>query len=415
MILIVIIMMACVFSCSEDKVVNEEPATLNFTNQYPADGADSIPLFTRFSWEHENPTGIVNYYDLYLGTNSNPPLVHPDIFETNYYPFKLHDSTTYFWRIVVRDRDQNEYTGPTWSFSALNGPPTQPANPIPPADTTVPPAPIELQWESSELDDEAMEFDVYFGTEANPPLFESNRTSMVININDLENHTDYFWKIVARDESGHETTGDIWQFTAENFAPTAPSNPFPANNATGIGIDFTFSWLSEDTEDDAISYDLYLGTEIDPPLEMNNLTINNLFSPWRKVALAEQTLQAIYDAQIEWRTTGHGTYTLNGVTASSANPNGFNTIGVTIDSTDVYSYVMTATTNTFTCTATANIDHDVHVDTRTIDQTGELTNTINDLNTPFEASSTYYWKIIAWDTYDDSTVGPVWQFTTGTE
>lgn len=307
MIVFLAVIVAALLSCSKEKTVNQEPVTLNFVNFYPANGADSISLYPTFDWEHENPDNIVFYYDFYLGTNSDPPLIKPDIFTNSYRPFVLHDSTTYFWKIVARDRDQNEYIGPIWSFSALNGPPTQPANPFPPEDTTIPPAPIEIRWESWELDGEPVEFDVYFGTEADPPLYESDCQNRTTDISGLENQTDYYWMIVARDELGHETIGNIWHFRAENFAPSMPSDPFPADGATNIGINFTFGWQSEDTEDDTISYDLYFGADIDPPLEMNDLTTNVLISPWQKIALAEQTLLDIYDAQAAYRVE-HDTY-----------------------------------------------------------------------------------------------------------
>jgi hypothetical protein len=43
-----------------------------------------------------------------------------------------------------------------------------------------------------------------------------------------------------------------------------------------------------------------------------------------------------------------------------------------------YTYRIVADSNSFSCTATANLDDDAAVDTWTIDQDGALTNTIND-------------------------------------
>ena len=415
MILIFVMIVAFLSGCSDEKVLDQAPVTLNFINTYPADGADSIPLYPIFSWEHENPDNNVYYYDFYLGTSSNPPLIKPDIFEYSYRPFVLHDSTTYYWKIVARDRDQNEYIGPIWSFSALNGPPTSPANPFPPEDTTVPPSSIELRWESYELDDEPVEFDIYFGDETVPPLLISNYSSLVIDINDLENQTDYYWKIVARDTIGNESVGDVWHFLSANYAPTVPSNPYPVDDAADISLDFSFNWQCEDTEDDTLNYDFYLGTASDPPLEMNELTINGLISPWQRRAVARQTLLDIYTAQMEYRDE-HSTYTCNGEIASSDAPDTYYlNLGIIIDSLDVYTYLMQAHSNTFSCRATANLDFDADIDTWSINQSGALTNLIDDMNTPFNTDTTYYWKIVAKDTYGDSTIGPVWHFTTGSE
>ena len=59
-------------------------------------------------------------------------------------------------------------------------------------------------------------------------------------------------------------------------------------------------------------------------------------------------------------------------------PNAFAQIGVDIMASSRYTYAMVATANTFTCTATGNLDDDATNDVWTIDQTGTLTNTTDD-------------------------------------
>jgi hypothetical protein len=72
-------------------------------------------------------------------------------------------------------------------------------------------------------------------------------------------------------------------------------------------------------------------------------------------------------------------YCLNGVTASSTAPVAYAQIHVEVMLPARYSYVMSVPSRgVFTCTATANIDDDVTVDTWTIDNTGSLINTIDD-------------------------------------
>ena len=48
--------------------------------------------------------------------------------------------------------------------------------------------------------------------------------------------------------------------TQANQAPSQPSNPSPANNATGIGLNPTFSWNSVDPDGDQVYYKLMLST-----------------------------------------------------------------------------------------------------------------------------------------------------------
>ena len=96
-----------------------------------------------------------------------------------------------------------------------------------------------------------------------------------------------------------------------------------------------------------------------------------------KMSEARQLLKQVYTMQRAFRQENN-TYTLNGATASAAAPNAFAAIGVEVGASARYSYAMVAAVNTFTCTATADLDDDATVDTWTIDQNGTLTHTIDD-------------------------------------
>ncbi|NLI16246.1 MAG: prepilin-type N-terminal cleavage/methylation domain-containing protein [candidate division Zixibacteria bacterium] len=96
-----------------------------------------------------------------------------------------------------------------------------------------------------------------------------------------------------------------------------------------------------------------------------------------KQSEAKQLLKQIYTMQHAYRQE-FDSYCLNGVTASAAAPNAFAQIGVEIQTTARYTYVMVAAANTFTCTATANLDDDAANDVWTINETGTLTCTSND-------------------------------------
>ena len=96
-----------------------------------------------------------------------------------------------------------------------------------------------------------------------------------------------------------------------------------------------------------------------------------------KQSEAKQLLKQIYTMQRAYRQE-FNSYCLNGVTASSAAPTAFARLGVDIMAKARYSFAMVSAVNTFTCTATANLDDDVAIDTWTITQTGELVNTIDD-------------------------------------
>ena len=95
-----------------------------------------------------------------------------------------------------------------------------------------------------------------------------------------------------------------------------------------------------------------------------------------KQSEAKGILKQVYTMQHSFRQAGT-TYGDGGVTAVASGS--FPTIGVEIMVGARYTYVMVAAANTFTCTATANLDDDATNDVWTVDQTGDLVNTTNDV------------------------------------
>ncbi len=96
-----------------------------------------------------------------------------------------------------------------------------------------------------------------------------------------------------------------------------------------------------------------------------------------KQSEAKQLLKQVYTMQHAYRQEFNA-YCLNGVTATALAPTTFARVGVDIGASARYSYAMVAAANTFTCTATANLDDDATNDVWTIDDTGTLTCTSDD-------------------------------------
>jgi prepilin-type N-terminal cleavage/methylation domain-containing protein len=96
-----------------------------------------------------------------------------------------------------------------------------------------------------------------------------------------------------------------------------------------------------------------------------------------KQSEAKQLLKQVYSMQRAYFMLNES-YCLDGVSASTAAPDAFSQIHVEIMPSARYTYTMACAVNTFTCTATANIDDDGTIDTWTIDNDGQLINTVND-------------------------------------
>jgi type IV pilus assembly protein PilE len=95
-----------------------------------------------------------------------------------------------------------------------------------------------------------------------------------------------------------------------------------------------------------------------------------------KQSEARQLLKQVYTMQHAYRQANNA-YGDGGVTAAAGGS--FPQIGVEVMQGARYTYVMVAAANTFTCTATGNIDDDAAIDTWTVDESGVITVTINDV------------------------------------
>ena len=96
-----------------------------------------------------------------------------------------------------------------------------------------------------------------------------------------------------------------------------------------------------------------------------------------KQSEAKQLLKQIYTMERAYRQENN-TYVTGDATPQAAGGS-FPVLGVEIMTDARYSYAHVQAVNTFTFTATADLDDDVAIDTWTIDQDGVLTNTINDV------------------------------------
>jgi type II secretory pathway pseudopilin PulG len=101
-----------------------------------------------------------------------------------------------------------------------------------------------------------------------------------------------------------------------------------------------------------------------------------------KQSEAQLILKQIYVGQRAFRQASmNNQYWVPGGPASAADPQAFQEIWVEIMNDARYTYTMVVAGNTFTATAEGNLDTDATLDTWTVDQTGEIVNTINDVTT----------------------------------
>ncbi|MDP2303398.1 MAG: carboxypeptidase regulatory-like domain-containing protein [Ignavibacteria bacterium] len=151
--------------------------------------------------------------------------------------------------------------------------------------------------------------------------------------------------------------------TVANIAPTAPANPFPINNETGIATNVILTWVSTDADGDALTYDIYFGTSTNPSLEVSGRTVAT-YSPaslssnttyfWKIVAKDGKGGTTTGDI---WRFTtssGISNASITGIISNATNNNPISgaTVKLMQGSTTLNTQT-TGTTGTYTMTALA--------------------------------------------------------------
>lgn len=132
----------------------------------------------------------------------------------------LNKGTAYYWRVKATDsKNSSSNYSSTYSFyteaeAVANHLPFLPQLVQPETNSFINTTTATLKWTASDVDtNDILVFDVYFGT-TNPPTAKvgSNLASTSLNTNTLQPATNYYWKVVVKDNKGGETTGQVWNF-----------------------------------------------------------------------------------------------------------------------------------------------------------------------------------------------------------
>ena len=201
-------------------------------------------------------------FDLYFGNTNPPPLIANNISWMEYLPHDpLNWSETYYWKVDERDQNDDMTYGDIWSFNTRgNDPPNEPDWEIPSNESTGVPILVNLTWICNDPDGDDVTFDVYFGDALIMPQVTWNQTEKWFITEALDFGKAYFWKIVAWEEYGLNTTGEIWHFTTEaNVPPDQAVDPRPVDGDPAVPLEgVVLEWNGSDPNvGDILSYDLY--------------------------------------------------------------------------------------------------------------------------------------------------------------
>jgi len=239
-------------------------------NPNPTNNSNDIGVNISLNWIGGDPdTEDTVTYDIYFGTDPNPIIIeimHPTI---TYNPVRLEYDTQYYWRIDSMDNHGLKTIGNIWTFHTKeNDPPNLPSNPNPSNGSTSVDVNTDLSWVGDDPDNDIVVYDVYFGTDSNPPNVELDYTNTTFDLELLDYNTKYYWRIIAWDIYENSTIGPIWNFnTTENNPPYIPSNPNPSNGSTSVDVNTDLSWNGGDPDiSDIVLYDIYFGNTSNPTI-----------------------------------------------------------------------------------------------------------------------------------------------------
>ncbi|MDH7517915.1 MAG: hypothetical protein QHH19_06190, partial [Candidatus Thermoplasmatota archaeon] len=383
------------------------------SNPYPPNGAVNVNLNADLSWSGGDPDGDPVTYDVYFGTTSSPPKVVGNQSGTTYDPGTMNYNTLYYWKIVSWDNYGASTVGPIWSFTTrTNHPPNTPSNPSPANGATNVPITADLSWTGGDPDPgDTVVYDIYFGTTNPPPILVYGHTTTTYDLYTLNYNTLYYWKIVAWDSFGESTPGPVWSFTTiANSPPYTPSNPNPSDGASNIDIDAILSWTGGDPDGDPVTYDVYFGTVSPPPKVVGNQTSTSYDPPG----------DLAFGTTYYWRIVAWDNY-------------GGSAVGPIWSFTTRFNNPPYTPYNPYPSDGATNVNLNVDLSWSGGDPDGDIVTydvyfgtttpppkiVANQSATTYDPGmlnygTTYYWKIVSWDNYGASTVGPIWSFTTKT-
>gem|GEM_PF-6736903 len=135
-----------------------------------------------------------------------------------------------------------------------NLPPNEPNTPNPAHGATNVALNAVLSWVGGDPNPgDTVTYDVYFDTMSPPTKKISNQSATTYTPSPMDPITKYYWKIIAWDNNGASTAGDIWEFTTKANTPPVP--PTITGPATGkVKVATTYNFTTTDPEGNTVSY-----------------------------------------------------------------------------------------------------------------------------------------------------------------
>ena len=201
---------------------NKPPTTP--TTIYPANSDLCIDNAVNFNWNAStDPEGDAITYTVEVSENSSfSPISQTKTTSTTSIAISLEKGVAFYWRVRAKDSENDSSDNSTTvqfyteGDGVSNHLPFAPVLVAPTLSETVTGTSTTLSWTASDVDTEdTLTYDVYFGTDENPTTKEgSNITENTLSVN-ISGTSNYYWKVVVKDDKGGQTIGQIWDFKTD--------------------------------------------------------------------------------------------------------------------------------------------------------------------------------------------------------
>lgn len=253
----------------------------------PSHGITLNDTPVEFNWADVTDATLTSY-ELQVDTESSftSPLVI-DQYNTGSPPVSEYESkatdsldigTTYYWRVVARDKAGNACWSQVWSFSIRTSRPSDPTLRSPSNNTCTADRTPTFDWDDT--DSTAYTISYIFELDdnddfANPDISVSGLTESTYTLPATyalsEGH--YYWRVIAVDEAGNEGYGrNMLTFTVDLTPSDAPAYVSPDDNCFTNDETPTLDW-SEPEED--LSYQIQIDDDADFSSPVLNVTANS--------------------------------------------------------------------------------------------------------------------------------------------
>ena len=212
------------FISCDQTAEDEEPENLNPAAPVlssPGHNSKDVKVDVTLSWQASlDPDGDKVKYNVFLDTNTSPGQAASMGQTTTTFNIILNANTTYYWKVEADDGNNGKASSGIWSFTTINNAPEAFNLIFPSISQDCVPLESKLVWgSSSDSDGEEISYDVYLGTDQPPTNIVSASQSDTIFQLSLAERTTYYWKVIAKNESGQTKESAAWYFTSLKLPP----------------------------------------------------------------------------------------------------------------------------------------------------------------------------------------------------